>query len=282
LANIFEKAIQIHLRMQQKITRVYTELGIDVRKSSIIEKYIQLIKEPESEIEDFELFHWDLILGLSEIKDFDYNSFKRYQSNINNSKDNLTFWGERYEVIWHYKLIKALNHYSYITDLKRGKDGLESDLIFNFNNSNIGIELTTLKFQSGLKNAEEILMKIYKSIFKKNSKPYANKNSALIIDVTNLNYHSKFTELSLKDILKTNIFETKNLIDKINFGMVILCQSEYRINEKGNRGQYLKPVLAIPNRKISINIELSKFLNLFFNNFKDSGDDYIVHYHKNI
>ena len=68
------------------------------------------------------------------------------------------------------KYICTLNYLkssNIIKNLTRGIDGLEPDLLFNFNETLLGIELTTLKFVKPPQTPEIILSKIIDKILEK-------------------------------------------------------------------------------------------------------------------
>ena len=183
--------------MKEQIEKGYKKLGININK--IVQQYVDLL-ETDNEIfrKQFELFHTDFLMGLSSIKEFDEKSFDRYIKNINDTKGKINFWGEKFEVFIHSKLINGVP--KIITNLKRGVDGKEPDLIFDFKDTLLGIELTTAKFTQIPKTKERILAKITDKILEKNKKPYSNEKCALLIDITNIIAYEKLFDLNLNEI----------------------------------------------------------------------------------
>lgn len=184
--------------MREKFEKRYTVLGINWRSNKALIKYLDHLDIDHKEIKQtFELFHMDFILGLVYLQKEDEFAFNRYVKKLNNTNGNTNFWGEKFEVFMHYKLLSCCSEI--IKNLKRGKDGLEPDLIFEFEGDLLGLELTTLQYEAPPKNEIQILQKITEKILEKNSKKYADKSCALIIDITNIVAYEKLYNISLNN-----------------------------------------------------------------------------------
>lgn len=267
--------------MREKIEREYLNLGININSNKILKEYLHRTEiSDESLKKQIEFFHMDLIIGLRNIRVFDRISFERYIDTVNNSKENLNFWGEKFEIYFHSKLINGVPHL--ITDLRRGIDGLEPDLLFKYNDSQLGIELTTLKYKIPPKNSDQILSKITECILNKNSKKYSNSKCALIIDITNIVAYEKIFNLNLNNIFKESFDGFSYLQKVINFGMIILCNSVFKEKSDKTLFHELNPRIGIINEKKIIDRDLLQFLNTSFNNFTPSNDFNLEYYHQNI
>ena len=257
--------------MNNQIEKIYEKIGIDIKANKFIREYIDFINVNDQIIKkQFELFHMDFLLGLNNIKEFDPKSFKRYIDKINQTKEGINFWGEKFEVYIHSKLIQGVSEF--IQNLKRGRDGIEPDLIFNYNNDFLGIELTTLKFTNNPKTNESILSKITDKILEKNKNPYSNEKCALIIDITNIIFYEKKLNISINQIFKELFNGFKYLNKEINFGAIVLCYSSYRQNVDGTLKHVLKPKILLIDETKNVEKNLNEFLNFLFNNFKSDND----------
>ena len=117
--------------MKIRLEKQYRELGVKLESNEILLKYLSFTELEQKELrQQYELFHMDLILGLIEIKRADNVAFNRYVKALNDSGSELNFWGEKFEVYMHSKLLRGIP--GFITNLRRGKDGLEPDLVFDF------------------------------------------------------------------------------------------------------------------------------------------------------
>ena len=265
--------------MKKKLTNIYSELGLNIDNNQILISLLDKLNLIDETIrQQFELFHMDFLLGLNELKEFDNKSFKRYISKINETKGNLNFWGERFEIFMHSKLIKA--NPELITNLKRGKDGNEPDLVFKYKDITLGLELTTLKFIKPPKSKDIILSKITDKILEKNNRPYSNDNCVLIIDITNIIAYEK--SLNIKSILKEKFSGLSYSGKDIKFGMVILCNSVFAQNKDQALTHRLEPRFGFVNETKNMNKELKGFLNILFDNFKHNSDYNHKYYHLNI
>lgn len=265
--------------MKAKIIKAYEKIGIEIFPDSILEKYVNLIENNEFK-EQIELFHFNIILGLDLIRIKDVSSFKRYTKNLNNSKSNLTFWGEKNEVYWHSKLLEIND--IYISNLRRGIDGKEPDLVFKINNETFGFELTTLKFEKYPKDNESIFFKIIEQIKIKNEKVYySNKNCVLIIDITNLYFHAEFNNRNFKEIWNENFkgFKIDNIT--INFGMIIFCTNSYRKYSDERLLHKVNPILGLINEENRLNKHFELLIKKMFNNFDKIIEEDCIDFYPN-
>ncbi len=222
----------------------------------------------------------DFLLGLNSIREIDKKSFDRYIKNINNTKGELNFWGEKFEVFMHSKLIEGEGRIT--KNLRRGIDGKEPDLIFDFNNEILGMELTTSKFAQIPKTKEHILKKITEKILEKNSKPYSNEKCALIIDITNIIAYEKMLNLNLNQIFIESFNGFGYLNKVMNFGIIILCNSVFMQLEDGTLKHRLNPRLGLMSEKKALNSNLRKFINILFDNFQPDNNFNLKFHHLNI
>lgn len=270
-----------HYRMKEMIIKGYSKLGIEISSNDVLTDYLELLEDqPEILRNQFELFHLELILSLYEIKKHDTISFDRYVKRINETRGKVNFWGEKFEVFIHSKLLKANFHIK--NNLKRGIDGIEPDLTFNFNNSQLGIELTSLRFIESPKNKEVIINKVAECMLNKNNKPYANDKCVLLIDITNIIAYEKLLSFNINQIFKEEFHGFNYLGREINLGMVVLCNFVFKQRTNGDIYLMLNPRLGFMSEKKQMNTDLKKFIDIVFNGFKPDDDFDISFYHKNL
>ncbi|MGZ2370819.1 hypothetical protein ACXR6G_13640 [Ancylomarina sp. YFZ004] len=267
--------------MKDRIQNGYSLLGIETKKNKVLVEFLNRMSSSNEILNrQFELFHMDFLNGLSNIKDFDKKSFDRYIEKINETKGELNFWGEKFEVYIHSKLIKA--NPDIINDLNRGVDGIEPDLIFKHNETQLGIELTTLKFVNPPKSKEIILSKITKCILEKNNKPYSNERCALLIDITNIIAYEKILNLNINEIIK-ELFKGFGYLNKeMNFGMIILCNSIFKQREDKTLYHSLNPRFGFLSETKPMNKDLKSFLDIFFNRFISDDNFHLGFHHMNM
>lgn len=265
--------------MKIKFKKLYTKLGINWETNRCLIKYLDFLDVNQDNIrQTYELFHMDLIMGLDYIQKKDEQAFNRYVKKLNDTNGNTNFWGEKFEVYMHSKLLKGVPEI--MDNLVRGKDGLEPDLVFEFNGNKLGLELTTCQFITPPKNQREILNKITEKIIEKNSKEYANECCALIIDITNIVTYEKIFDISLNDIFKSHFSGFEYLGKEMKFGMVILVNSMFKFEDEIN--QILNPRLGLKNESKEMNSNLNYFLNILFNGFNQDFNNCVEIYHTNI
>lgn len=265
--------------MRTKIEEQYFKHGINYKSNKALIKYLDFLDTDQEKIrQSFELFHMDLILGLEYIQKKDKKAFNRYIKTLNDTNGNTNFWGEKFEIYMHYKLLKGLPNF--INNLKRGKDGLEPDLTFEYNGNRLGIELTTRQFITPPKNETEILNKITEKILEKNRKKYADENCALIMDITNIITYENLYNINLNNIFKKHFEGFSYLGIEIKFGMIVLVNSVFKFDKELTH--VLNPLLGIKSEKKEMNLSLNKFLNILFNEFKQNNCEGFEIYHPNI
>lgn len=267
--------------MKERLIKLFGDFGIKIDENKILKEiFNRLDGQNEDLSKQYELFLMDLLLGLNLIKSIDINSYNRYLKYLNETKGEINFWGEKFEVFIHSKLVKINPHV--IKDLRRGIDGKEPDLVFKFNGIQIGLELTTIKFLNPPDSKEKILKKIVDCIIEKNGKSYPNEKCALLIDITNLIMYEKVINISLNKLFEESFCGFDFTGKDIGFGCVILCNSVFKLKADGNLYHYLNPRLGLFPETKPMNQELEGFLDIIFNKFKQDNDYELAFYHKNI
>jgi len=256
-------------------------MGITWNNNKILCDYLKFV-EGEDNIfrRQFELFHKDFLVGLSDIMEYDKPAYQRYVQKINETKGKLNFWGERFEVYFHSKLLNGVPEF--ISSVRRGKDGSESDLQIQFKENNLGLELTTLKYKVPPKTEIQILSKITDCILEKNSKKYANDKSALIVDITNIVAYEKLFGIDLNSIFNSNFNGFSYLNKEIKFGKIILGNSVFKEKSDGNLVHRFIPRIGFMSETLEMDSGLKEFLNLLFNRFKPDTDFDKLFYHINM
>lgn len=267
--------------MKNRIQKGYLSIGIEIDENKILTELINRVDSPNELLsKQFEFFHMDFLIGLKNIQEFDEISFNRYIEKINETKGKLNFWGEKFETVIHSKLIKACP--KIISDLKRGVDGIEPDILFKYKEKQLGIELTTLKFLNAPKNKEQILSKITDKILEKNNKPYSTGKCALLIDITNIIAYEKLLNLNLNEIFNEHFSGFSYLNAEMRYGMVILCNSVFKQKNDSGLRHRLEPRIGLMSENKSIDKNLKEFLNILFNNFQTDNDFDLKFHHLNI
>lgn len=193
------------------------ELGIDLDDlSHPISKKINSIKEYSANEKGIKKHYFNVLgLALMKIKEYDDNIFKAYLKKIINNKD-ISIYGHIFE-------IKQCDHIIEVCQ----KENLE----FIFGNhvldepdffvNKCGFEITSTRY-SDLNNQLDPSLKLLQTFRKKNTKNYANLNTVLLIDITELSYQTYQNNLKIT----TSLYETLAIIKKeIKFGCV-LCLLE--------------------------------------------------------
>ena len=266
--------------MKTRLEKHYRELGVKLESNEILLKYLSFTELEQKELrQQYELFHMDLILGLIEIKRTDKVAFHRYVKALNDSGAELNFWGEKFEVYMHSKLLRGVPRF--ITKLRRGKDGLEPDLLFDFKDKELGLELTTLKFKTPPKNETQILSKLTEKVLEKNGKIYSKETCALVIDITNIVAFEKLFKFKISDIIEREFRGFSYLGKEINFGMIVFVNSIFQ-SQNDSLKHSLNPNFGFLSETKNIDSYLKTFLNVLFNNFRPNQDCDKMFYHLNI
>lgn len=207
------------------VTEYYkNELGIDLTDlSHPISFKINTILEYTDIEREIKKHHLKILgLALMDIKNHDEKIYKLYLKRLVNNKD-ISIHGHIFEIKECAHFIEKCLYEK--LDFRFGNADLkEPDFIVN----NCGFEITSVRFSDTAKeiNPGNKLLNTFRN---KNGKQYANSNTALIIDVSEITYQTFKknlpVEISLKDVQK--IMSTE-----MNFG-VVMCLIEWtEINEK--------------------------------------------------
>ncbi|MBK6263398.1 hypothetical protein JKA74_00010 [Marivirga sp. S37H4] len=262
------------------ILKGYQKFEFSLGDESVITKYLKYLETPDLEIrKQVELFHLELLESLISIQEHDIKSSNRYIKNLKSSENLRNFWGEKFEVIIHSKLIKLVDQNA-ISTVRRGKDGKEPDLLFDFENHQLGIELTTLKFEKSPNKLElASFKKMMDKISEKNNNVYANKNTVLFIDISNIEFlNALMTGNSSVDFLDKYKDQLEALSTKLNFKFILFLESIFYYDSMKNLKRCLNPIAGITDNEKPNSV--NRFLNLAFNDFK-KGDNKIYR-HQNI
>lgn len=201
------------------------DLGIDLNNLKHPISMMVSLTISNHEFDQQVLKHKLQVLGLAlmDIKEHDEALYSFYLKKIIKNAD-LSVNGFIFETIQCANLISTAAEYN--MEFKFGDHNKkEPDFFLN----NCGFELTTVRFspESNKLNADK---KILSSFRDKNQKEYANKNTALLIEVTQIAHYASKLEfkpkLSFEDILK--IFKNDS-----KFG-VILSYIEYTVPTENN------------------------------------------------
>lgn len=206
------------------------ELGIDLTDlSHPISKKINSISEVSEKEKEIKKHHLRVLgLALIDIKNYDEDIYKTYLKRIINNKD-ISIHGHIFEIKECAHFIETCKNEK--LEFKFGDANLkEPDFIVN----NCGFEITSIRFSEET-NEINPGNKLLNTFRNKNSKKYANTNTALIIDISEATYQT--FEKSIPVSISLN--DVKEIMKKeMKFG-VILCLIEWtemngdNINFKG-------------------------------------------------
>jgi hypothetical protein len=199
--------------------------NIILKRVKIIEK---LINEANADKVMQEYCYMRLFTkNLLQIKDIDKAIFNRFKRDIIRQSHRINWYGIRAEVGLAANLL---------TNFKGSVTKSESpDFILNKASSPVYLESTMAIVT---KKKSDVLYKIGAAINKKNSKPYANKLTALCIDLTNI-FHRYFEVQSNQESDLFNWLEDYLRINEIKYGAIVVllnlylpqqrrCQNVYR------------------------------------------------------
>ena len=237
------------------------ELGIDLTDlSHPISLKIKKILEYTDEEKKIKEHHLEVLgLALMDIKKYDEKIYKIYLKRLLNNK-GISIHGHIFE-------IKECAHFI--------DKCLSEQLNFSFGDANLkepdfivdncGFEITSVRFLDTSKsiNPGNKLLNTFRN---KNAKEYANSNTALIIDISEITFQTFEKnlpiEISLDDVLKI-------MSSEMNFG-VVLCLIEWIEinNEKIDFKGTVKPVFSKNCTSELKNIIENKFIKGQLNEFK--------------
>lgn len=199
-------------------------------------------------------------LALMNIKEHDEEIYKFYLKKIVKNAD-LSVNGFIFETIQCANLISTSVEYN--MEFKFGEHNKkEPDFFLN----DCGFELTTVRFspESNKLNADKKLLSSFRD---KNQKKYANENTALLIEVTQIAHYACQPEfrpkLSFNDVLK--IFKTES-----KFG-VILSYVEFTVPTENNI-EFIGTVYPIYGKNCNEKLmeTIQKITKGRFNNFNEN------------
>ncbi len=230
-----------------KVIAYLEKNGIDFKDTShpLVKEYsnVKILDNPML-LQAFEHLLMILVVDLEIIKKHDPTSYNYYLSKL--CVNELSFWGERFEIYYYSKLIQ----HSKLKSLRRGKSGGEADFIGDYESSMICIETTTINYSANSEMSNPI-SKILKVINRKDKKTYANCNCCLVIDISNLLFYRKII-----NNFKTTISSVIDTLES-QFGAILFFYS-YHDSTKGNL-HYISKAYTWLN--ISANPALAKYIS---------------------
>lgn len=247
----------------EKMILLFEKYGLDYKNNKVISDFLEIIKDStniSARIVKYALN--ELILDLYKIKEIDDKSFKRYIHELNYSKGETRFWGHRFELFFHSKLI--MNN-TFFNSIKRGKDGKEPDFLLSINNVELGIELTTLQFKKTDGSLNGVITKIKDRIIEKDSKKYANNKCILAINITNLSANGELNNYDLMREIKSEREKFEYLKDiDFNYGCIFFLKHFYGIGIDNDLQHFFAPVLCIFDDRQEMDKDLKVLVNILF------------------
>lgn len=187
-----------------------------------------------------------LLRNMHDILQYDEELFNKTIKELKSHLGDLAYFGFRFEVLIISSFIRK--------DIKFTKREAP-DFNILYNNEDFYAECTSVRFQKSA-TVNEIELKINRKIQAKNRKPYANQDTILFLDITNM------SRLAAKTNIYLNLLELQQQIkeemSKIKYGCILLYTSLY----DRDKVRYTSGYLRIDNENISIN--LKDFLDLHF------------------
>jgi hypothetical protein len=208
----------------------------------------------------------ELILDLHNIKENNEKYFDYYLHEINSSKGETNYWGHRFELFFHVKLLQNISRFpGYFDYVRRGKDGIEPDFLISGNKKEIGIELTSLLFEKDNGSLEKAIRKIKEKLIEKSRKSYANDRCMLCINITNINASGHKNNFDLIEEINSERLKFEFLKDlDFKYGCVFFLNHFYGISKDDNIEHHFEPVFCIINDLKEMDRNLSELAGIMF------------------
>lgn len=218
--------------MEKKYYDYFNNLGInidaDTHPFSREYQSIKKLNNPNFN-KCFEHLLLTLIFDIEIIKRYNKSDYEEYINKL--KKEDISFWGERFEIYWYSSLLHRLSRP--VKNLKRGIPGEEADFVFEFEGRKLTIETTSVTY-SELSNKSNPIAKIKSKINEKESSEYVDLNCCLILDITNLSFYRK---------LLNNFSQTiSNLLDNLSSGFGAILLNESFHTDINNNPRYITQV----------------------------------------
>lgn len=199
-----------------------------------------LTLDPNSEQFNFIIYHslFGPIEYLESVKKVNLKAYKRYLTRLTKNINNVGFYGDMFELWIAWTLFQKKVVFNFCKPPK-------PDFEITYNNRQLGIECTGLQFDfHSSPKKEKMLSKIKEKVLEKMKNDYANYSTALIVDITNLFYHSMalgdtLTRMEVRRVIDEAIQELEDTSTTIrngkninNFGFIILfCFNSAKTND---------------------------------------------------
>jgi len=263
---------------KEKAIKLYEKYGIDYSNNTILIDYLNHMEYSEEIfMRIYKFIQNEFFIDLDKLKKSDLNSFNRYVEHINSTKGKINFWGERFELFFHSKLLQGVP--DFFDKIRRGKDGLEPDFLLSKNNIELGIELTTLQYKKLPENDVDPLAKIIKCILEKNRKKYVNDKCILAINITNLNTTGQILNYDILEAFKVKFRGFSYLGEnKIKFGGILLLNNEFKESENGVLYHLFEPIIGLINENKEMDRDLKVLFNMLYPPIKEDNNKYTYTY----
>ena len=203
------------------IDRILNSTGIDIRLTENCDNYFTKEFERIFEKIDYLLYKDRLLYfsyflsQLEKIKAHNQKNFNNYLSKF--SLDGVNLRGEKFEILTYARLIDKAIYFS--------KPKHNPDFQFEINNDFVFIECGSRQTDKKGYFTESIEQAITNKQVKGNEQNYANKNTALHIEISKCVFNSYGGEDFLADETLYNILE--KTIHLVDFGAVVLINNFY-------------------------------------------------------
>lgn len=219
----------------------------------------QLLLTLDSTSEQFNFIFYHSLFGTIEylelIKKVDISIYERYKKRLTNYINDVAFYGDMFELNIAWTLFQKKVVFS-ITEPPK------PDFEILNNNNTVFIECTSVQFDfKTTPTKEKMLWKIKGALSTKMQKNYANSSTVLMVDITNLCYHSAVLGdlLTQAEVTKVIFDATKELIDASrtvinNFGSIMFFYFNSAKTSNGEPHWVLKVFDWIQNTNADTNL----------------------------
>lgn len=207
--------------LEEKYKKLLFEMGMDVNNPSypLGKEYLNILQlKNDIYLQCIDHLITLLLLDMLLIKKYNVDDFEYYLKKL--KIKTISFWGERFEIYFYARLIQKSYENSF--SVRRTTKYEEPDFVIENELGLTYIEATSLNYEENTLRTNPI-RKINKKINEKQLKPYANENTCLVIDLTNLLFYRPILDNFSKSITE--------YIDDLesNFGAILFHQTYHTI-----------------------------------------------------
>ncbi len=261
-----------------KIFQLLDKYGVDYKNNKAIADALEIAESNDVLAQRLFKFNLkELILDLHSIKENNIRHFDYYLHEINNSKGENNYWGHRFELFFHMKLLQNIErNQGYFDYVRRGKEGFEPDFLISRNKLELGIELTSLQYQRNEGNLDKAIRKIKDKLVEKNRKRYANERCMLCINITNIYAVGKKLGFDLLEEVNSERLKFEFLKDHdFKYGCIFFLHHFYGVSNDDNIEHFFEPVFCVINDTEEMDSNLKELARIVFPHVQRDYDNLI-------